>query len=169
MSASPPLKALGEAEYFEQRLDDQINWFDSKSQSNQQTYKRLRLVEIVAAASIPLLAGFGHGKWYFSVAIALLGLVVAVIAGAMSLYRFQENWTEYRAAAETLKQERFLYLTRAFPYGTDKGFELLVQRVESILKRERSEWLQSMQEASLKAYADHQSKLQKDNPESTHD
>lgn len=163
MSANPFPQSLGEAEYFEQRLDDQIDWFDSKSQSNQKTYKRLRLVEIVAAASIPLLAGFGHGHWYFSLAVGMLGLLIAVIAGVVSLYRFQENWTEYRAAAETLKQERFLYLTRAFPYGSDKAFELLVQRVESILKRERSEWVQTMQEAGIRAYADQQTSAQKPN------
>lgn len=154
MSTSPYTQTLGEAEYFEQRLDDQIDWFDAKSQSNQRTYKGLRLIEIVAAALIPLLAGFGHGQWTLSLAIGVLGLLVAVIAGVMSLYRFQENWTEYRATAETLKQERFLYLTRAFPYRSDNAFELLVQRVESILKRERSEWVQAMQEAGIKAYAD---------------
>lgn len=160
MSTNPYPQTLGEAEYFEQRLDDQIDWFDAKSQSNQKTYKRLRLIEIVAAACIPLLAGFGHGQWSISLAVGVLGLVVAVIAGIMSLYRFQENWTEYRAAAETLKQERFLYLTRTFPYVSDKAFELLVQRVESILQRERSEWVQAMQEEGIKAYADQQTNKQ---------
>jgi len=169
MSTKSSVSVLTETEYLEQRLDDQIDWFDNKSQSNQQTYKRLRLIEIVAGASIPLLAGFGHGQWYLSLAIGALGLVVAVIAGVMSLYRFQENWTEYRAAAETLKQERFLYLTRAFPYGSDKPFELLVQRVESILRHERSEWLQSMQEASLQAYADRQTSSDSTKPGVSHD
>ena len=38
--------AIGEAEYFEQRLDDQIEWYDRKSSVNQAAYKRLRLIEI---------------------------------------------------------------------------------------------------------------------------
>ena len=151
MSNSAMPERLDEADYFEQRLDDQIAWFGAKSQSNQKTYKRLRLVEIIAGAAIPLVAGFGHGQWAFSLLIGILGLIVAVIAGALSLFRFQENWTQYRATAESLKQERFLYLARAFPYGAenrgDKAFELLVQRVEFILKTERSEWIQAMQAA----------------------
>ncbi|MDH3287817.1 MAG: DUF4231 domain-containing protein [Betaproteobacteria bacterium] len=50
--------AIGEAEYLEQRLDDQINWYSKKSAANQAAHKRLRLIEIIAAASIPLLAGY---------------------------------------------------------------------------------------------------------------
>ena len=48
--------AMEEAEYLEQRLDDQINWYDKKSSANQAAFKRLRLIEIIAAAAIPLLA-----------------------------------------------------------------------------------------------------------------
>ena len=52
--------AIGEAEYLEQRLDDQINWYDKKSSANQSACKRLRLIEIIAAAAIPLLAGYSQ-------------------------------------------------------------------------------------------------------------
>ena len=73
----------------------------------------LRLTEIVFAASIPLLAGYtqvsGY-ETYVGLAIGVIGLIVAVIAGIVSLYRFQENWNEYRAIAESLKQEKYLYL-----------------------------------------------------------
>jgi hypothetical protein len=113
--------AIGEAEYFEQRLDDQINGYDRKSSTNQTSYKRLRLIEIVAAASIPLLAGFAQGPWYIGVSIGVVGLIVAVLAGVVSLYRFQENWNDYRASAESLKQEKYLYLARAEPYNGDHG------------------------------------------------
>ena len=108
--------AIGEAEYLKQRLDDQINWYDKKSAFNQTAYKRLRLIEIIAAASIPLLAGYsqksGYGE-YVGMTIGVIGLIVAVLAGIVSLYRFQENWNEYRASAESLKQEK--YLARAEP------------------------------------------------------
>ena len=96
--------AIGEAEYLKQRLDDQINWYGKKSVANQAAYKRLRLIEIIAAA-IPLLAGYSQESLHVGMTIGVLGLIVAVLAGIVSLYRFQENWTEYRAVAESLKQE----------------------------------------------------------------
>jgi Protein of unknown function (DUF4231) len=50
----------------------------------------------------------------------------------------------YRATAEALKAEKFLFLTQTQPYDKEDAFHLLVQRVESLLSRESSEWLQSM-------------------------
>ena len=79
--------------------------------------------------------------------IGVLGLIVAVLAGIVSLYRFQENWNEYRAVAESLKQEKYLYLARAEPYDGDQPFELLVQRVEALLKSETTGWAQAMRAA----------------------
>ena len=139
--------AMGEAEYFEQRLDDQINWYDKKSAANQTAYKLLRLIEIIAAASIPLLAGYSQKSEYVVMTMGVIGLTVAVLAGIVSLYRFQENWNEYRAVAESLKQEKYLYLARAEPYSGDQPFELLVQRVEALLKRETTGWAQAMRAA----------------------
>jgi len=139
--------AIGETEYLEQRLDDQINWYDKKSSANQTAYKRLRLIEIIAAAAIPLLAGYSQKSEYVGMAIGVIGLIVAVLAGIVSLYRFQENWTEYRAAAESLKQEKYLFLVRAEPYNGDQSFELLVQRVEALLKSETTGWVQALRAA----------------------
>jgi len=39
-----------------ERLEDQIGWYDRKSLTNQKYYKRIKMVEIVAAAIIPLLS-----------------------------------------------------------------------------------------------------------------
>lgn len=49
---------ISSEEYVERRLDDQINWYDRKSDANQLWFKRLRFAEIVAAAIIPFLSGF---------------------------------------------------------------------------------------------------------------
>lgn len=136
-----------EAEYLEQRLDDQIKWYETKSAANQGAYKKLRLIEIIAAAMIPLLAGYSDRHAYVGFAIGGLGLIVAVLAGIIGLYRFQENWGEYRTAAEALKQEKFLYLAKAEPYNGDKPFELLVTRVEALLRKETSAWTSTIRKA----------------------
>lgn len=44
-------------QYMEDRVDDQIKWYDSRSQANQRWYKHLRSIEIVLAASIPFMVG----------------------------------------------------------------------------------------------------------------
>ena len=62
----------------------------------------LRLSEIVFATSIALLAGYTQvsaNSKYVGLAIGVIGLIVAVLAGVISLHRFQQNWNEYRASA----------------------------------------------------------------------
>ena len=135
-------------EYIEQRLSDQIGWYDSKSGANQCWFKRLRFAEIVAAATIPFLAGFAGNSFLIKIAIGALGVVVAVLASLLGLLQLQEHWIEYRASAESLRKEKFLFLTQTDPYDKDDAFHLLVQRVEALLSKENADWAQSMMKPS---------------------
>jgi hypothetical protein len=49
--------AVSPEEYIEQRVDDQISWYDRKSLTAQQWFKRLRGADIVCAAAIPVWPG----------------------------------------------------------------------------------------------------------------
>lgn len=42
-----------------ERLEDQIGWYDRESITNRRTYKRIKIVEILAARIIPFLAALG--------------------------------------------------------------------------------------------------------------
>lgn len=92
--------------YIKNRLDDQINWYDRKSQQAQKRYKRLQLAELVIAAAIPLFSGYTVGCPAMAFIIGVLGAVIAIIEGVERLYRYHENWIEYRAACEALKHEK---------------------------------------------------------------
>ena len=131
-------------EYIEQRLNDQIVWYDRKSGTNQRWFKRLRFAEIVAAATIPFLSGFAGNSLPIKIAIGALGVLVAVVASLLGLLQLQVHWIEYRATAESLRREKFLFLTQTEPYDKDDAFHLLVQRVEALLSNENTEWTQSM-------------------------
>jgi len=98
-----PAKTISPDDYIEQRLNDQISWYDLKSGKNQLWFKRLRFAEIVAAAIIPFLSGFAGDKLPMQIAIGVVGVVVAVIASLLALLRLQEHWISYRATAEALK------------------------------------------------------------------
>jgi hypothetical protein len=51
---------MDQDEYLKNRVDDQIAWYNRKSASNQRWFQLLHMVEIVAAATIPLLAGLSN-------------------------------------------------------------------------------------------------------------
>ena len=132
---------MNEKEYFSERLDDQIKWYSSESKYNQKMYKRLRLLEIISASLIPLLSGLSSMISYSEWIIGILGVIIAVAAGASALYKFHENWMEYRTTLEALKHEKLLYLTQTTPYDNDERFQSLVSRAESIMVNENQNWL----------------------------
>jgi hypothetical protein len=131
-------------EYIEQRLNDQIAWYDRRSITNKRWFKRLRFAEIVAAATIPFLSGFAGNSFPVKIAIGALGVFVTVVASLLGLLQLQVHWIEYRATAESLRKEKFLFLTQTDPYDKDNAFHLLVQRVEALLSKENTDWVQSM-------------------------
>ncbi len=129
--------------YVDERLQDQINWYGKKSETNQGWYRALRIAELIFAAAIPLMVSqITVSTLSLKVFVAALGVLIVILTGLISLFRFQELWIEYRSTCETLKHEKYLYLTRSGPYGIDDPFHLLVNRVESLLSKEHSVWAQ---------------------------
>ena len=101
----------------------------------------LRTVEIIAALIIPFLAGYvDDGNAAKVVFIGSLSIIVAAIASILTLYKFQENWIEYRMVAESLKYEKFLFLANAGCYREDCSFAEFVERIENILSKENAKW-----------------------------
>ena len=135
-------------EYIEKRIQDQIDWYNGKSQTNQKKFKVLRVTEIVAAALIPFLSGlsiaYPNVATYGTITIGVLGMIIAVIAGVLGLGRYQEQWVEYRTICESLKKEKFLFETNAEPYNEANSFNLFVQRAETLISKENTNWSQYM-------------------------
>lgn len=142
---------MSEDEYISNRVNDQIDWYDRKSQKAQAWFKRLRTCEIVSAAAIPLIAGFATEPFPVTLVVGLLGALIAILSSIISLNQLQENWTEYRTTCESLKHEKFLFLTKAEPYHEEKSFRLFVNRVESLISKENSAWSQYTQAAIEKS------------------
>jgi len=133
-------------EYITTRLDNQIAWYSKKSQNNQKWYKRLRLIEIVCAASIPFLTALvpkNDPNTLLIMIVGILGILITIIAASISLYRFQENWINYRYTCETLKHEKFLYLTKSSPYDSSDIDSDFVNQIEAVISKENSKWSES--------------------------
>lgn len=131
-------------EYLQQRVDDQIDWYDRKSRGAQGRYKFLRVLEICVAASIPVISGFASSIEKLipnpMLVVALAGVLLTVIAGLLSLYRYQEVWVNYRAVCESLRREKFFFLTRTPPYDGPSPLPLLVERAEALMSQENNSW-----------------------------
>lgn len=118
------------------RLEDQIGWYDRRSGADQRLYKWLKLVEIVVAAALPVVAAT-HSP--VAVTGSLAGVIV-VLEGSQHLYQFQEHWITYRSTAEALKHERYLYLAAAGPYASGDRHRQLAERLEGLISQEHAKW-----------------------------
>jgi hypothetical protein len=136
-------------DYMTQRVDDQVSWYERKSMSAQNWFKRLRWVEMVCAAAIPVLAAYSASE-PARLTVALLGALVVILASLLSLGRYQENWIEYRTTCESLRREKFCYLTEVEPYDSSQEdrFALFVQRIENLISKENSQWAQLARNAA---------------------
>lgn len=131
-----------------ERLEDQIDWYSKKSQSNQRIFKRIKTVEIVAAAIIPFLAPlkFQYAAWI----TGGLGVVITVLEGMLHLNQYQQNWIAYRSTCELLKHEKFTFLAGAGAYANVANPRaLLAERVEALVSQEDAKWA-SIQQQSAK-------------------
>ena len=126
--------------YMQDRLQDQLDWHDRKSQWNQRWYKRLQVAVIAAGAAIPVLVSLGDRGASTQIAVGTLGALIAIATGLAGTYRFQEHWIQYRVTAEALGHEKFRFLTGAAPYDQDDAFPRLVERVEAILGEQNNAW-----------------------------
>ncbi len=124
------------------RLNDQLDWYDKKSGDNQRRYKQIKAAQLVLAGSIPVLALVDDlwGRWI----TAILGASVALLEGFQQLGQYSNLWTTYRATAEHLKHEKYLFLARSGPYqdlAEDKALKLLAERVEERVSTEHAKWV----------------------------
>jgi len=65
----------------------------------------------------------------------------------LQLYQYQQIWTTYRATAEAMKHEKFIYLAKGGPYATATDPRaLLAERVEGLGSQENSKWASLVQQ-----------------------
>jgi Protein of unknown function (DUF4231) len=146
---NPSVAQPSDADPIMERLEDQLAWYDHRSMANQRTYKRIKVVEILAAAIIPFLAGLGLSNIRF--VTAGLGVLITVLEGLLHLNRYQQNWINYRSTCEALKHEKYTYLGKAAPYANvPDPHALLAERIESLVSQEHAKWASTQQQEPTK-------------------
>ena len=137
------------------RLENQLNWYDSKSIRCQKMYKWLKFFQILLAVSIPLMSHMEPviAKWSTSVA----GASIAILEGIQHMNQYSTLWIIYRSTAERLKHEKFLFLSKAGPYSdldASNRLKTLAERVEEHVSTEHAHWFNELQKVVRKEQKD---------------
>jgi hypothetical protein len=138
---------LSDADPIMERLEDQIAWYDRRSMTNERYFKRIKVVEIAAAAIIPLLSAFSFPRMMW--VTGGLGVLITILEGMLQLNQHQQNWVAYRSTCESLKHEKYVYLGKASPYASAADpHALLAERIESLVSQEHAKWASVQQQES---------------------
>jgi hypothetical protein len=133
-----------EFNYLEERIESQRKWHSDKATTNRNRYYFAETIALVAGASIPVINVLnvfpGRTLQFLSSALAA---IIVISAGIAKLFKFQENWLNYRALAEALKREKELYLYKVCDYDReDENREkILIERVENLLGTATSQFV----------------------------
>jgi hypothetical protein len=147
VTSEPRARGETPARPAEERLEEQLAWYDSKSQVDQRWYKSLKICQIVTAAAMPFAASISAPVWVPGAG----GALIVVLEGVQQLMQYQQNWITYRATCERLKHEKWLYFAHAGPYATASDPEvLLAERVESLVSQEHAAWAANREDAGQK-------------------
>jgi hypothetical protein len=131
------------------RLVDQLNWYDSKSRYCQRRFKGLKFAQIALAVLIPVtsLLPADCAKWTASIA----GALIAVLEAVQQMNQYSTLWVMYRATAERLKHEKYLFLSSAGPYkglAEPERLVALAERVEEHVSTEHANWFNETRRAA---------------------
>lgn len=132
------------------RLEDQMQWYDNKSQHSQRWYKWLKLAQVALAVLIPVMSLLPAdiAKW----TMALSGTVIALLEAVQQMNQYSTLWVTYRATAERLKHEKYLFLSAAGPYRGLPEPERLIQlaeRVEEHVSTEHANWFNETRRVAI--------------------
>ena len=103
--------------YMKERFEPKHEFFEFQARRQRRYYLRIRTAEIIFAALIPLKVAFiPHETILFKILVGGFAVLVTILSGMLLLNRYQEKWITFRATADALQREKYLFLTRRGEY-----------------------------------------------------
>lgn len=128
--------------YLNDRVENQVHFYESKSALNKQYYLFFKIAQLTAATLLPFFSVFLSEYSWMKYVIAFLGSVVTILEGVMATGKYHEKWIIYRSTAETLLQEKYLFLMQAGSYSGQDAVQQFVNKIEFSLGKENVGWQQ---------------------------
>ncbi len=127
--------------YLKERFEPKYEFFETQAKRHRRLYLRIRLAEIVFAALIPLKVAFiPHETILFKVLVGGFAVLVTIMGGLLLLNRYQEKWITFRATADAMQREKYLFMARRGIYKNEEAEGMFVERVEEIFSKEEHQW-----------------------------
>lgn len=121
--------------YITERVDKQQEWFSNKSRLNKRYSNFITGATVVLSILVPCVISFSgiFGK--------ILSILCSILIALGSSFKFNDKWSIYRLTSESLKREKFLFLTKAGNYRYNDDAEPdFVESIEQIIYDSNDNW-----------------------------
>uniref|UniRef100_UPI0040565F65 DUF4231 domain-containing protein n=1 Tax=Agathobacter sp. TaxID=2021311 RepID=UPI0040565F65 len=125
-----------------------LNWYSKKANWYKFLYHLFSIINVaVPLISSILITHFDGMELY----VAILSAITSFSASLLSLLKVHEKWTNYRTAAEYLKKQYMLYITKTEPYDKLATRDsLYLSDIEKFMNDIHSKWYE-LQNSEKKA------------------
>ena len=147
---TPRLPARGFAqltaqEYVDERLNPEIVYYNKSAGKAKQRYLQMRAITVIGGALVPVMVNVDLP--YINILTTAISLVVVLFVSLETVYRYREQWTNYRTAEQNLRNEYFLFTSQSGAYAEldeATAFTLFVNRIEQTIDAENASTLRVM-------------------------
>jgi len=147
-SAKLPPRGFGKitpAEYVEERLNAEIDYYNKSAGKAKKRYLQMRAITVVGGALVPVLVNVNSP--YVDILTTAISLVVVLFVSLETVYRYREQWTNFRTAEQNLRNEYFSFTSDSGIYADldePAAFKLFVNRIEQAIEAESASTLRVM-------------------------
>ncbi|MBV1851571.1 DUF4231 domain-containing protein [Catellatospora tritici] len=129
-------------------VTERLSWYQRQVSKQRRGNYLLEGTTVVLAAGIPAAAALGAA----TTVTAVLGALVAILAGLRQLLRPGENWIRSSGTLIALQREAVLWSAGNAPYDGNRPDAALVENVEALVADEAMRWAD--QRSARRANAD---------------
>jgi hypothetical protein len=129
-----------------QELNAQFSWYERAASRTRLSYQILKVAALIAGAVVTVLAASRAP----ALLTAALAASIVILEGIQQVFRFHANWIAYRATAEALRQNAFLYVAGVAPYIGDRSLRRakLADFLRDITRKENVAWADTMRQTA---------------------
>jgi Protein of unknown function (DUF4231) len=115
------------------RMEEEIHWLSLKARQNKFRFRVSQIIILTAGAIILIVNVVNYSDQFPRIISSVIGVLVVAVIGINQSAKYEEGWMSYRAIAELLKKERYLFENDAAEYSNLDEAEknqLLFERYE---------------------------------------
>jgi len=131
------MKQIDIDEYLNDRVLSHIDYCEDVAYSYRSKYYLIEWVLIIVASLTPMFVilnfSFARDNWAQWIPV-VSSAIVAILTGGLKTFRYEENWRKYSDLAESLKKEKYQFMTGSGVYRSSENPEtVFIDAVETLL------------------------------------